>query len=319
MSQPSTRSPYYTVIRRGQPVDYRGVHHVRMTPAMRDLPATALKFLFDLRLNIGDNDQVVISGGTRGVSRYFGYAKTNGRVRDQLDILASDEHHFIAYTWEDDGTVTITVLPPAEVSTHPVATSAQPTADPAGIEADPGGIEASAPPPHQDAVGDPKRITMNHVKYDQEEGEEKAPTALLTPQQGLLYNALLAEGIQSKAYALKAAQALPDRTIDDFRDQVAYAAECGKNWPLHYVIDLWAKGQQYRRPPRKEATPPPAQKGSDHAAHQPRRHRARPARASDRQRARRHDQIPDNFGFDDLDFLLGITGADDGGGDVPAV
>lgn len=103
-----------------------------------------------------------------------------------------------------------------------------------------------------------------HEDHDHDQGVEgdEAPTALLTPQQTLLYNALLAEGVRSHTLARSAAQALPDRTITEFREQVAYAAECGKVRPLPYVIALWSTGQMFCRPTRKEV--PRGQRATRH-------------------------------------------------------
>ena len=263
-----TRPPLFTLEQRATPLDYRGLQHARSTEKMEEMGGVELPMLLRLRRKVGDNGRIRIRGGIRGLSRWFGYDHPNGNMYKRLAKLAAPEWDFIAYEVEPNGDTVITVLPPEELRASagapgPVVEATPPDQD--EIDGtDQHAIKRATPAPQQEAAAptnaDPTAIPMNHDQY-QQEGEEKAPTALLAPEQALLYNALLAEGVKSRSHALAAAQALPDRTIADFRDQVAYAAACGKEKPLHYVIALWADGQQFRRPPRKEASPPPTQKG----------------------------------------------------------
>jgi hypothetical protein len=139
---------------------------------------------------------------------------------------------------------------------------------------------AAAPPVAAPSAADRARsVTDQHGVMDQHGGGGETPTALLAPDQVILFNALLSEGIHSKQHAMEAVKNMPGATLADFRAQVAYAADRGKHAPMAFVLALWARGQAYRRPaPQPEtittARQSAARGGARNAARRPARYAA---------------------------------------------
>jgi hypothetical protein len=254
----------------------RGVRHARVTASLFALGPGPFKVACAIRYMLADGEAAELTQAEIARVAQVSPATVNAAINSWLsddgeplegapvtvEIVARRDIR--GYRWR------MTPRPPAELVAAGGQWHARSANDHARSVADQG-VRAAAPPSPTPSPADRARsVADQHEDHDQykEEGEGETPTALLSPDQTLLFNALLSEGIQSKQHAMEAITNMPGATLAEFREQVAYAAERGKYAPAAFVLTLWARGQHYRRPAAQPApitAPSGARGGRDNA------------------------------------------------------
>jgi hypothetical protein len=249
----------------------RGVRHARATASLFALGPGPFKVCMAIRYLLADGESGELTQAEIARVAQVSQNTVNAAVNSWLsadgeplegapvtvELVARRDVR--GYRWR------MTPRPPAEVAANGGAWHGRSETDQRA--------PAAAPPVAAPSAADRARsVTDQHGVMDQHGGGGETPTALLAPDQVILFNALLSEGIHSKQHAMEAIKNMPGATLADFRAQVAYAADRGKHAPMAFVLALWARGQAYRRPapkPETITTAPSARGGRDNAARRP--------------------------------------------------